>query len=129
MDNSDNTLQYNYKHYLLYCTVRDHIRILFKRVRCTDNFLDSLVLWEIVTSEERYQVSSYPIPTIFDNKGRWFKLLELLRDRQGVFDLLSYLRRDWYHTHWRCSLFLEKIRCICAVQEPYYCMDIWYYIY
>jgi hypothetical protein len=127
MDNSDNTLQNNYKHYLLYCIVRDHIHILFKRIRCTDNFLELLVLWGIVTSEERYQVSSYPIPTIFDNKGRWFKLLELLRDRQGVFELLSYLKRDWYDTHRRCTLFLEKIRCIGRVQEPEYYMNAWYF--
>jgi hypothetical protein len=113
----------------LYCTVRDNIHILYKRVRCTDQFLELLVLWEVITSEERYQTSVYPIPTVFDNKGRWLKLLELLRDRQGVFDLLSYLRRDWYDTHFRCKYFLEKVLDICSMQQPYYGMIAWFYIY
>jgi hypothetical protein len=80
----------NYQSHLLYAALNNLIGRLTGVFQCTESDLERLVQEQVITSEERYLVFSYPSACFFNAECRWNRLLQVLRDRRALISLLQF---------------------------------------
>jgi hypothetical protein len=81
----------NYRNFLTYKLVRSEFFLFCFIVECTDSLLAELVKRKIINQEERYAVFSYPLPSVFNNVHRYWRLFEILRDSKRLIRFLRHL--------------------------------------
>jgi len=81
----------NYETYLANRVFVNNLLGLSWSIPCSDAFLECLVNNGIITSEERYKVFSYPLPTVFSSTSRYVRLIQIIRDNRTFLELLRFL--------------------------------------
>jgi hypothetical protein len=99
----------NYESYLFWSVCTRNLVSLSFAFEVTDAVLESLVREDIISSVERYEVFSYPLPTVFNNPLRIGRLFEILRNSKRWIPFLQFLKSQSISFYPLCE-FLIRIK-------------------